>query len=708
MNIGNLVKINIYTISLYIISILLNTKLGISFPQNLLGLTVFFLFGLNIAALLSYSIKKRLDTWEVASISFLASLLIYPAILVIEYALLKKVFNWLPLLNFIATYILLFGWSNLYKKTEWVFLEKIELNSKKIIYSPIAWVFFIGILVIIYTFSTFSFLPDKDPFTWLFQFQESYAKNILGKLSYRPFFSSLTFSITKLSGLSIFIFFKYILPFFYLATIFPACLIIKIFNRKEERLIFLLSIFASANLILYAQTPMPQAPFIWLCFYFIFFLIYDSLQKDTFWFYLAGFISFAALFYHEASIIIFSTWLIALLWKKKEKIWKNKGYFILITLLIISNLDLTGQYAKFSLKWIGRIIKLTFHPNPNWLYPLSYKNVDGNQMGWGNAEGIIKFYGYYSGIFFFALIAILLWLLFKKRKNIKNSFASFIKNENILALIIIFSLFFCIAEVFPRFPGIAMLPDRSWIFVSIFSITILFFLLKINQKKWIVYFLIFSILINIFGSLYINNQKKYLITEAEIKSAKWAKKNLPENKLFITSGSRNLLKFYADSKIINVTPEIFYEEKLGLFFNELSLNKTNFQYFKYNLNFEKYADNLNKIREESTTKYNKINDDLEKFYLASNYAKENIKLSNQFLKKIKERKKNSTLIISENIYIYYSQGGNKNPYLDRPYNKKSELENKFGCNDIVLNKYPEKFEKIYEDKENGIIIWKIL
>jgi hypothetical protein len=311
----------------------------------------------------------------------------------------------------------------------------------------------------------------------------------------------------------------------------------------------------------------------------------------------------------------------------------------------------------------------------NWLYPAQYSNVDRNMMGWDSWGGIIKFYAYYVSPLFGMVLFFFLILLANKK------FRSFVletifKNTALLILFLSFLTFFVIAEIFPRFPGIALLPDRAWVFAGIFGYLFLFLLLQYFSKLSLKIITAFSLLfiIAIGGALYINYLKRYLISPLQLQSAEWIESSLPSNRLFLSYGHRSLLPVHAKSPVINISSSLYC--------------KTDLQ------EFEKSITTLENSKKILTIQPLSIIPTL------------TISISNKYiytltpLSSLKEKP----------LYIYYSQVHTKNPYRDRPYSMKSWGIDPCPEGKFLFDQFPQKFNRVYylKDKFDEVIIWKVL
>ena len=59
--------------------------------------------------------------------------------------------------------------------------------------------------------------------------------------------------------------------------------------------------------------------------------------------------------------------------------------------------------------------------------------------------------------------------IYKRNIGFKDIIRRYFYYKELAVILMSFLAFFAIAEILPRFPGIAMLPDRAWIFTGIFQ-----------------------------------------------------------------------------------------------------------------------------------------------------------------------------------------------------------------------------------------------
>jgi len=333
--------------------------------------------------------------------------------------------------------------------------------------------------------------------------------------------------------------------------------------------------------------------------------------------------------------------------------------------------------------------------NSNWLFPKYYTNIDGNPMGWDSLDGVVKYYLFYMGpATFLILLAIVIFLI--KNKKFREYLQKEISQKKEVAIIVTsFLLFFSISEFSPRAFSIALLPERAWNLGGIFSLIFIIIILKFynNKHKLLYYILIFTFLINVGGAIYINNLKKFTITKEQLASAEWIKNNLPNNKILLSDTNKNLLRTHAQSETYLVSSEFYYDPEI--YNKEITSFKN--QDIDINKEYKQYTETLKNILEKLEKK--KPNSQQEAIISLNKKAIREVEIIDSFLSPKSTRELDRT-----SLFIYYSEKNKKNPYLNRPYyGKTQKLENEF-----IFDRYPDKFRRVFYNREVGIIIWKIL
>lgn len=704
----NLLKINFYFAAAYLLFFIFPEKYfdyaTIRYARSIIELIVFLvLSGLNLAALMQIATKKAFTALESISIASAASLLVMPFALLLEHEILGKTAAWLPFFNFLITFSLAV-YFHFFSESKVIFqpltFENQKLKISAVIGNFLKTPYFLPYVLyasfVFVVFGAYYVLPELDPYYWLDQISKYFATNNLAEISgYRPLFSALAYVFIQSAHIDAYAFFKYVLPILSGLALIPATLLASQFKSGLQKAIIILILFASASALLYSQLPIPQAILAITMAYFFLFLAYAWVKKEEIFFYLGGIVAFFSIFYHEAAAIVFLAWLLvffAFNWKKiKDMVVSNKLPSAILLALILTNFHSSLQNIfSFLAVWMKKIWAAAASLDFNFYFPAQYTNVDGNQMGWSGLEGVIKYYGYYVGP---AIILILITFAYSIYSQ--KSFRNFVKNEatknkSIITIILLFLVFFSIAEIFPRLFSLAMLPERAWIFGGMFTFIFLLLIFRYfeNRLKIIYSLIIFSLLTNLAGALYINDLKKFVTTKEHLQSAEWIQTNLPPNRVIFSDKKINLLKFHSQSKAVRVSPQFYenqeaFEAELVVFENRPLDIKS--EYTNYLNTLEQ---NLNQLKKKNDSAISEI------VPIANSIALET--------KKISEQLSSYSQPTPYAYYIYYAKENENNPYLSRPYYQKSTLNN------FIFDQQPEKFRRVYSSKNNDIIIWKIL
>ena len=664
--------------------------------------------GLNMTALAQIIFKKKFNFWEIISVSAIFSLLVMPFILSLEYNKLKIVFDWLPLTNSFLVLLTLLAFC-FFSRNAKLYLDNFNFKAIKfnlalirpVITSPIFWAYPLYFFLTFIIFSAYYALPDLDPYYWFSIYLEQFKNSTITEISlYRPLFSSLAYIFNQSANIDLYAFFKYTVPLLTIMILFPASLVASKFPSKVQQAIILLFVFVNSSTILYLHLPIPQSILTIIVFYFFFFTIYSWISEKKFFYYLAGLIILLAYFYHEIAIAIFLPWLIITLIFDRKKLWNNikKKWLtvFLVSIIIISNFFLPIKNSFLFLTfWSKKILLMASAMNSNWLFPKYYTNIDGNPMGWDSLDGVVKYYLFYMGpATFLILLAIVIFLI--KNKKFREYLQKEISQKKEVAIIVTsFLLFFSISEFSPRAFSIALLPERAWNLGGIFSLIFIIIILKFynNKHKLLYYILIFTFLINVGGAIYINNLKKFTITKEQLASAEWIKNNLPNNKILLSDTNKNLLRTHAQSETYLVSSEFYYDPEI--YNKEITSFKN--QDIDINKEYKQYTETLKNILEKLEKK--KPNSQQEAIISLNKKAIREVEIIDSFLSPKSTRELDRT-----SLFIYYSEKNKKNPYLNRPYyGKTQKLENEF-----IFDRYPDKFRRVFYNREVGIIIWKIL
>lgn len=703
-----LIKLNVVFFVLYSLFQLLGSLesfLAFRIVHSLIELiSILVLSGINITIIIRLFFKYDFDFWETLVFSSAVGLLFVPLLLTIEFSQFHILFEELPVVNSFVIFLIMvatyhFKENTLENKFQ-LAIDKLPKNIiNTIISSPLFLISILNILVTSIIFSAYYALPDLDPFYWIQRYAKDFQEGVIVELTAdRPLFSSLVYILNQGAHVDLYATYKYVIPFLSTLTLIPAWLVARKFPSKLMQTLILLLPLSSSSTILYTQIAMPQAVSIISIFYFFFFLIYSWLFNKNTFYYLAGITAFLGFFYHEMSAIIFASWLlVTLIFNYKfiyESTTKNKLATFLLTLLIISNAHFLKNPVDFLLYWSGMITKNIPAIKLNFLFPAHYINMNGQSMGWSDTIGVIKYYLYYVGPTILFLLFVFIYF-FAKNDTFKKFVINLRKSREIIVLFICFSAFFSISEILPRLCNIALLPDRAWVFTGIFSLTTLFIIAQANAQriKVISIIALIGVGVSIGGALYINNLKQYMITNEKLSSAEWIKNNLPKNRIIFTDMEWNLLQYYGISKVQVIQTAFYYDINTTLAeIDKLKIKKGDPE-DNYSLFVKTSKKNIEELSNKNLSEHrNSILTLLD----------ENIQQSTALRSLLHTGRINPEN--QEKLYIYYSKQNAKDPYVNRPYYS----ENIQGERRVIFDQYPDKFQKIYEDTLNNIVIWKIL
>ncbi len=532
-------------------------------------------------------------------------------------------------------------------------------------------------------------LPDRDPYSWLSRYLAFLTEYNKGSLTFsdRPGFFAFLFLYNALGKIDAYALLKYVLPLLYTASLCPLWVVARRLPTLWS-VTAMTAVFWSASTILYAITPMPQMLFISALFFGMSFLLYARMTGDTFYRYVAGIILVLCIPLYEAATLVFLVWLLVTCWHERTLLYnhfvKNPVALFLFVLLVLTNAPFLYSKVGLILLWSNSLISHISLHSFNLLFPAQYTNVDGNAVGWAGASGIVKYYAYYVGLPVLFILGIGTCMVFFKRWRV--SLIREIRNhpETQIALSV-FSIFFTISELLPRFFSFALLPERAWVMGGIAVLyPALVFLPKLSKQlsSTLAYVLLILVVPNVAGALYVNYQKQFLITDDQLESASWIQKNLPADRKIISDVNGNLLTFYSQSPAILVSP-LFCKKEYTDSNVLLSAINTSQDVSESNKNVEQV---LLGIRNSILQAKPISKDDVAA--IISHYSLEPSPIP-------------KTLAIKGHYYIYYSANNPNDPYSKRPYVKQRE-----SCTSFVFDENPAHYERVYQ-QENNIVIWAV-
>ena len=660
-----------------------------------------WLTGFNLTALIQLFLAKPFSKIETLSVASISAIIVAPLLVTLEYSFWGLLSPKLPFINSIAIFILLLIVYSKKKSSNLKNFDFLKLNIKeetitKLSKSPFLFTSIIYFIAVVIIFSAFYALPEFDPYYWYSSLQELFSKKSVMQISgYRPLFSSLIYILNQTAKIDFYAIFKYVLPLLTSLVLIPSILVASNFKGWLQKFLISILAFASASTFIYSQMPIPQLILNITLFYFTFFLIYSWATQKTFFYFLAGIIGLFAYFYHESAMLFFSIWFVSTIFFYRKNllglIKANRLSSFLIFVIFFLNFS---QFLEKPYSFLARYLNIFLSPknilNFNFLFPAKYSNIDGNLMGWSNSIGVLKYYIYYVGPAFFIIIIYFLYLFFRNQQFKKYTKKNLAEKE-LLVLFISFLCFFSISEIFPRIFNIALLPERAWIFSNIFSIVFLFLILKHKKTHKLLYFLIiFALFINLGGAIYINNLKKNIVTANTLNSVEWIKKNLPQNRILFSDNNSSSLRLYSQSIVVEIPNEAYFDIDIC----QKSINQFKHDEIRLNTKYQNFADEMiNNVSDLGNYKIKNQKNEIDLILNKNSAISE--KISNLLSLPSNEKE--------QNLFVYFQKISKNNPYINRPYCKKSNLSN-----DFIFDKYPKKFRRIYQTKNKDIIIWKIL
>ncbi len=660
------------------------------------------LFGANLTFIIERLTEQEFDFFEYASIATIIGIILHPFILTIEYTQFGFLSKNTPLINAMIVLFMAFIYS-IFKPLRKQ--EKIK-NFPKEITAPFVIAVISHLTLIILFISAYYSLGESDPYYWLLKIQgELDAHTVATIHSYRPLLSSLAYIFHVSANIDLYAFFKYILPFFTALVIFPTALLAQKFTERSHQAALFAIPFASASSIIYFQLPIPQAIMNICTVFFIFFLLYSWLsKKDTFYF-AAGITIFGAYFYHEVSSLLFVIWLIVTIIYYHSQIIKyirsEKLVSFLTVIILFYNISFISFIFTFIADWITRVQPSALAWHVNFSFPMQYINIDGHSVGWENWFGVAKYYAFYAGPAVAALlIAIVIMAINPKSRNdLKMIWDKQRGKKEFFLLAMILLAFFAIAEILPRFTSIALLPDRAWNFVSLFSLAFAPILFRYSHAKTnlIAILIVATVFINTLAAIYVNSLKKNLITPEQIDSAEWIKHDLPQKKVVFTNNNWSVLKAHAQADIIEIKDPAFYSDT-QIFENTL---RTTLGLEGYHETNADYSESLTKITNISSQL--KINEDHSSTQETLNKLSDIRILSTALTHLIQTDLSSKKDRDDRHVYIYYMKPNTNNLYADRPYFKKSTDETH-----PLFDNDRNRFKRVYSTSKDAIVIWEMI
>ncbi|MCD6195023.1 hypothetical protein J7K05_02415 [bacterium] len=673
--------------------------LGFPYFNFLNGLIFFFLPGINLALFLTQITGRRLRIISLFLFGVLISFLLNPTIIYIFSLLFNRIgqeqFVLLVfLLYWIFSFVLLLlscCWGKKhFLDFNFAFLKK----HKILLFVFLALIFIAGLGFLLYPY-----VPEADGYSYMVKIRDTLTYHRMPLSESRPLFFALVWLLLFLTKIPIYWLFKIVFPlllFLVLALVFYGLS----FSKIKNRLLLIVSSLAFLSCpvifaeVLYAR---PQTVFI-LSFVVLLFVLRDfilsSQAKDYFWLGFLLLFNILGLKIHLFFVFNILLVLVVLFFSLRNLARKYPLESLVIFLVVVfgsypwlRDWGFVDQIARLVKPFIQSLI----HPHFDLWFIDYYVNVFGNELGW---PGITQLYYYAYNLGLFLPCFLILFLAGVRQKRKLFSRGSWI-------WILGFIMFFSIAEIFPRL-GVAFLPDRAWLYVSLILIFFVPTVLSIFGKKLLkkkVWFIVFmlSFVLSVLASLFVVYAKQGWVTKEEIRAAEFIKENTSSNSVFVTQkGNYPLVRYFAQRFFVQAPKEFFLGGEIDSedleFLNNLSEKISKKK--EYLVQNEEIAKKMKVVLGKMVDP-----DNLE----ISSYIKEFSVLESKLLrnKLFLKAAKLYGLDQKRPAYILYSEGKFDSLYGMREWWKK---DNFYGANLDKFDNNPN-FEKIYN--KGGVRIWKL-
>lgn len=675
------------------------------YPSSLTALfAAFFLNGQNITAIVETVSRNRFSLLEKIATIALIALFVAPLAVTLTAHVAADWLRFVPILlagvtSCIALWIHPFFWEE--TPTEPTYSP--HLLPAGLLAATLYAVLFYHLTTAYYA------LPDFDPYYWLQKFQTEYTQNYVTDIRlHRPLFSSIGYIFFQTAGVDLYAYFKYLLPSLALIVFIPATLVANRMRRLFDALLVFLLPAVSGSFILYSFSSIPQTILNLSFFSAIYFIVYSLIAQRPVFYFLAGGIFFLSSLYHEMAVLFLLPWLglTLFLYHKAllDFIRKNPIASVLGIILIMSHLfPAFLGIGRFLINWTEKIFLAALHFQPNFAFPATYVNVDGNAVGWGNWSGLLRYYAFYLGPLVGVSLLALGWHFYRRRPAALIPVERSQSERAALGFLMsLFILFFLMGEVFPRLFNLALLPERAMGFFGCSVAAFVMIALAGSTKRlwpnFVSLLLIGAIFINAGAALYINNQKRFLITPNQISSAEWIRESLPTDRVILTGSQWNLIRFHSQTgSVIQVDDPLFYQDIHVFETAKNDVPNKNQLYRKSLTTLVVDLDNLIKrlssldpvIHEERV-----INDLLSGESMIQTFLNSGVANADSDKKKYAP------------IYIYYAKPSVHNPYANRPYIKAWERIRQGDT--LVFDRYPDRFRRVYTLPEDEVVIWELV
>lgn len=565
-----------------------------------------------------------------------------------------------------------------------------------------------------FNITRYDFFAEKDSYGWLAQYEKTVA---VGSFAvYRPSFGTFSYILHSLTGLDIGHVFKYVVPLFSLLLVFPLWVVATDLNRFESRFFFLLMSAASPVIVFQMESTRPQILAIFFL-YFVFALgyLFNKKEMKSVFDFVFGFFSLVGIFIHGIFAIFLGLWVLMMFVSYREYVWRHRRLalaFAIVaspSLFFLFNLAGIDGYFAFATHLLRDLFINIVTLHTNFHFPASYVNSDGNSMGWPGLMGVAKYYGYYVGPFLMTIAVGVIWsFLFSKRFRGYMSRNIFGKEFSYFYALLIFLLL--IAEIFPRFADIALLPDRAWTFLGVLFIVPFFHFLKFievsqSNGERVAFFsiLLFSFGISMAGAVYVNLQFQYLSSPAEMESFRFIRERLPSNRTLFLFGYDGLIRYHSQSATTPINESVLSVSDPIVLRNMFSGCAM----------VDEMKTKVQSIRERSAL----IREDFSSIYQFTDVLTKNPDINkgkNLIFQRLYDFDREGEnieayleqfkAVCKRDKYVYLSRVSDRNPFRDRSY----ETGYNFGSfqeKADFFDKYPGIFKEVFDNGQ--VRIWQI-
>ncbi len=395
-------------------------------------------------------------------------------------------------------------------------------------------------------FYLYPFLPEADGYGWGVIIREVQQTGALPYGVARGAFVSITQVLLQLTGLSVFVLFKYALPLLVWLAFFGVGYAIQGRNGslRWRSAVALLSL-AVPVLVAESLVARPQSlAFLWYLF-LPFVLLEVQRLKALDLYVLCAILAAGAFGIHEITGFLLLAVMVSAgiaFWPElarnpRRSIFFLGSFFLLFGLVIAPTS--AGAYLANNIR---EIVRAVLHPQINLWFIGSYRNADGIELGWPGWQAAL-YYGYNLGL----LVPLLIGLLWKYRKQRVSAWSAWAPYWVTAAV------FGAYAELFPRL-GYIVLPDRSWIVLMAVVVPTLGYLLNANRQRiprWGLMLLAVAALGSVGAGVVVTQLKQGRVSQAEFEAAAFIKQQIPPDSLILGSSfMKPLVLFFGERTLV--------------------------------------------------------------------------------------------------------------------------------------------------------------